>query len=565
VARFNAAHLIKDLIDEFPELAKQLIDPMIDSLELDDDIYNGISADWAVCQTLAAICARHPDFTQEKLDAGYKRLSADAKNELVGVYRCIVIDRDDDPKFESCVPRIISPLVNIVGGLSHDLDVRDSAAETLETISDRYCPLLIVHLDSLLGAVANLTHECVLLGDKAVKNDLDFLQKRGDQAVYTKTLGQVSKALKNVCRLQPRLILARLREIVPKLDSAQPHLAAYKAELAALYGELGRNPELLPEIIPELYKLLLDFDSVFVRGSAIQAITRILEKSPDILPENMVGMIIVYLLDTYVYIHKSAARAARYLEPVAREERIEIARRLVALDEHYVADPYFRKEILQSLVNITYDDEVLLRNLTAPVLVKQSGIREFFVANDALEQFERLLSKFPAAFETVFAREVISFLGKYARDRFNNEAYSDRYLLLLRLFTLSSDAIKANLTGLQEAAIARAKTDPLDALRNVQLLSYFGMHEEAADLADKIEAAQDKVKQNEFIIRECQILSKISLAEYLIGSGKIAEAIECLEKASKLEEELSERNATGDGRNTFDTFRLAQEIADDFE
>ncbi len=279
--RFNAANVIQALIDDLPELARQMIDPLIDSLELEDDIYNGISADGAACRTLAAIYIRHPDHTQEKLNEGYRRLSSDAKEEAVRVYRFIVLggkrlsDHSQElaGSFESCISHVVSPLLQIVSGFAYHVDVKAAAAETLETIGKYNPEYLLENLDGLLGAVANLTHESVLLNEKKPQTNLEGLEHQGTQATYSRTTHQVIDALKGICRHNPRAVLGRLKEIIPNLDSSQRHLAAYKAALAALFGELGRNAELLPEIIPELYKLFLDFSSVLVRGASINAIT----------------------------------------------------------------------------------------------------------------------------------------------------------------------------------------------------------------------------------------------------------------------------------------------------
>jgi hypothetical protein len=571
--RFNASHVIQALIDDFPELIRQMVDPLIDSLELEDDIDNGISADGAACRLLAAIYVRHPDYTQEKLNEGYRRSSSDAREEIVCVYRFIVMggrsfseyDQEMAPHFEDCIRRTVSPLLQIVSGLAHPVDVKAVAAETLETIGIYHPECLLEHLDGLLGAVANLTHESALMGENEPKNVVETLERQGAQATYSRITRQIIDAVKGICTRYPRVVLERLREIIPNLDSNQKQPAAYKAELAALYGELGRNTELLPEVIPELYKLFLDFSSVLVRGSSIEAITKILEKHDDILPQNMMELLIVYLTDPYVYIHKSAVRAIQRLKPSDREEIIRIVSSLLVLDQCYEKEPYFRKEILHALVRVTREDDFLLQRVTVSVVAKHCQIREFYVARDAVKEFERLLPRLPEIYLTDFAREMISFLGRYKRDRFNDETFSDRYNFLLHLFKCPKEVITANLSGLRDAALTKAEDDPWDALRFVQLLSYFEMHEEAAALANEIEAAQDKVKRNEAAIRESKILGHISRAESLIQSGQVEEAINCLEQASQLEAKRHEHLAVRDPRDLIRSLTVANEITDDIE
>lgn len=60
--RVNTSGVIESLIDELPELAVTMIDPLIASLELEDDMYD-VPADGAACKALTAIYLRHPQAT----------------------------------------------------------------------------------------------------------------------------------------------------------------------------------------------------------------------------------------------------------------------------------------------------------------------------------------------------------------------------------------------------------------------------------------------------------------------------------------------------------------------
>jgi len=97
----------------------------------------------------------------------------------------------------------------------------------------------------------------------------------------------------------------------------------------------------------------MDFDSVVVRGAAVEAAGKILEHDSNALPQNMIEMLIIYLNDTYVYVHKCAARAIRHLRPSNEEEATNIAYRLMILDRAYEKDPYFRQELRRALLRTT--------------------------------------------------------------------------------------------------------------------------------------------------------------------------------------------------------------------
>jgi hypothetical protein len=566
--RISAAYVVQSLIDTFPELALNLIDALIDSLELDDDPYED-SADGTACETLAAIYVRHPNETQEKLEAGYRRASEEAKAVLYSVYRHITsdphwfsaVDKEKAALYHACVAQIIPYLLQAIGAFGNPLDVKTAATGALEMITHDHATLLVNHLDTLLGTLANLVYEQVLLSSKQVEGTLAELEKQGDQAQYGAIVRRVVDALEAICDLEPRQMLGRLKEIVPKLNSTQPHLARYKCELAALYGRLGARHELTPEVIPDLYKLLMDFDSVLVRGAAVEAIGTILQKRADVVPQNMIEILIHYLSDTYVYVHKSAARAMRHVRPRDLEEAATIAYRLLVLDKIYDDDPYFRREILRALIHITWDYSQLLTAVTVPVIIKHAQISDLYIAEDALEDFDRLLPRLPKEYTPLFAREVLAFLGRSQRDRYNDETYSGRYRLLLSLYELPREAITNNLSVVQETARAKAKSDPWDALRMVQLLSHVELHSEATRLGQEIVAAQPKTKRYEWIVREATVISALAQVEVLVAEGKADEALKLLEEIALLEGERDENEKARESRDAIDALAVAERIA----
>jgi hypothetical protein len=571
--RINAAYVLYALIDVFPDIALRLTDTLIDSLDLeDDDGYNpSDSADQAACEILAALYVAHPKETQEKLDAGYRRLSSEAKEILFGTYRRIVMGagkfadygQQIAPRFEACLPLIIQPLLQSITGLAYPIEVKVAASEILDLIAKYYPQQLIDHLDTLLGTLANLSQEDILLNERKAGNTMEELEKQGHQAQYGRVIREVRKALEAVCDVEPRLVLERLSEIVPMLDSTQQHAANYKSELASLYGQLGRRYELLPGVIPELFKLFMDFSSVAVRGSAILAVGKILRERSDVLPQNMIEMLILYLNDRYVYIHKSATRAIQHLQPSNAEEAENIAYRLLALDTAYEKDPYFREEVLSSLIHITHGYKDLLTKLAVPLIIKQCRGQDSHLVENALRRFRFLLPQLSERYKSLFAREVLTFWGTSERDRFNDDTYSERNRLLLALFEFPKQIIAENITALNESVRAKAKDDPWDALRLTHLLSYFELHLEAATLAEEVAIVQPQNKRSESIIQEAKIIAGAARAESLIKLGLIDEAIKVLEETSASEAKRHEKIETRDFRDVIDSLTVADKIADE--
>jgi hypothetical protein len=568
--RINTAHVILSLLNEFPQLGLEIADPLIDSLELDDDIYGGESADGMVCRVLAVIYSRQVEAVQQKIADGYKRLSTEAKEELYGVYRFIALGgkafsdfgQNEADNFDRCIPTIVEPLLQTIAGLSFPIGVKVLATDTLELISKYYPRALVNHLDQILGALANILEEEKLQNERILKTPLEELEKQSREAQYGRVIRDLQKALGALCQMSPRAVWNRLRELVPNLDSKTSHLALYKAHLTTLYGDLGTEHSLLPEVIPDLFKLLMDFDSVVVRGAAVEAAGKILEHDSNALPQNMLEMLIIYLNDTYVYVHKCAARAIRHLRTSNEEEATNIAYRLMILDRAYEKDPYFRQELRQALLRTTRRYPNLLIKMTVPVIIEHGRLEEPMLADDALRDFMYLLEDLPPRCEFYFAREVLTFIGRSERERFNSEEHTDRYRLLLALYDCSKQTIQLNLAAIQTAARAKAKDDPWDALRLAQLLSKFEMHQEASQLAGEIRTMQPTTKRHEWAIREAALTELAAKVEVFASLGQVEAALEALEKASRLEAERHKNEQASHFENFIDTFSVANEIAE---
>ena len=136
-------------------------------------------------------------------------------------------------------------------------------------------------------------------------NDVHFLasspNRQLDRSAKIDGLAHISnqlvKVIKELCEVAPQEMLTRLHQIVPKLSSQQPQEEILKAQLVSLYETLGQIDEIALAIVPDLYRALMDFSSVKVRGTAIGAVANILRWNSQIIQENMRDMLILYLND----------------------------------------------------------------------------------------------------------------------------------------------------------------------------------------------------------------------------------------------------------------------------
>jgi hypothetical protein len=305
----------------------------------------------------------------------------------------------------------------------------------------------------------------------------------------------------------------------------------------------------------------MDFDSAIVRGTAVQAIGKIMDHGADSLPGNMLEMVIVYLNDTYVYVHKAATHAVRSVKPMSFEQAADIAFRLLGLDQAYQEEPDFRREILRSVLHVTRAFPSLLEKLTVPLILSHTELKDQYVEEDALLGFERILHLLPEQYAPILGRKVIEYLGRSQRDLYSNERFSDRHRLYSSLFKLPRNAVVQCIDVTKTAVLKKAKDDPWDALKLVQLLIYFEFHKEASDLASIIANEQPRTKKYERVVRESLLIGSMATAETLVTVGRPDLAIKVLNEVRPLEAERHEQDENQRIDDVIDTFKVAERVA----
>lgn len=553
--RINASRTVEKLVKTLPSLGQGLLPPLIMSLELDDDPYMD-SADGAACNTISEIFKLAPDATQRQIADLLPKISAEAQGTLFGIYRRIVLDANrGDSEAQQCVRLVLEVLLNVISSTMSSAEVVDAATDALELAGKYALDEVIPHLDALLGSLAILAANRTTPTAKKPRDQLEALEEMNRRNALGACVRRVRDTIESIASRHPAKVLERIREILPSLSSKQDFQASYKAELVRLYGVVGRTPSLLPQIIPDLYRLLTDFDSVSVRGAAIESAGEILTKTEDALPGNMRELILSYLVDNYVHIHRAASHAVASMTPATEEEMVQAVHGLSALYQAYKKDPFFQRELARAILSITSGSPELLNRIAAPILVDLGRNAEALVADDALGDLWRLLPRLPQGWARIYAKEVLQFLRRTHRDRYGQG--STRESLLLSLYDLPSPVIASLHEEVQQAAIAKAPEDAWEASEICALLGYAEQYECAAQTAATIAKSQPQVKRSEHILHNVGARQAIYAAEAAVAAGKLEQARGLLQDADGL---LRKQNAD-EKAHRFDEFIQTSQVA----
>ena len=128
--RIDAAHIIRKFAPRFPELALRMLEPLIESLELDDDHYED-SADAEACRTLAEIYRAHPDATQQKLAKAEEWISQEVKGLVFDIYHHLIHELPTgkaatllEGHYARCMEVVIPELIRVLNATATPLEGR---------------------------------------------------------------------------------------------------------------------------------------------------------------------------------------------------------------------------------------------------------------------------------------------------------------------------------------------------------------------------------------------------------------------------------------------------------
>jgi hypothetical protein len=577
--RVNTATLIRKLVRLVRPLTLEMVVPLIESLELDDDHYEH-SADSEACQTLAEIYRVYPEETQRRMTDACRYLSSEAKEILFNVHRLVVLEvfermnRAWKPKAERqkaalrnrdavCLDVLVPALTDALHSQSSSPKARKQAVEALSSLASDAPRLLRGNLDSFFGALAMLAlQEKEASEQKAEPGPMEELHRHSRIQEFAGVSAKLVKLLKELCEEMPSEIFTRVQQMVSQLSNAEIHEEVLKARLISLYGELGGIDATATSVIPELYRALMDFSSVKVRGVAIDTVTEILRYTPHLIPDNMREMLVLSLNDPYKYIHQAAVHAVERIQPESEEQAIEIVGRLLVVYRAYEKeDPFFRLDVVRCLARICRPYPRLIVSFAMPTILRLANDEEEMVAEDALEELESLVRGVPEL-APVSVAEVLRFLGRSHRDRMNQDQHSSRHRLFFSLFDRDAQAIAENLVEIHKAAIAHAADDPWEALRLVSLLLHFEFYDQAAETARTIAEAQPKTRAFEHSAAAATILSGIARAEARVSGGQGDAGRRVLREIAPLLEEKNENSNGSRASTVVSALSLADKIAE---
>lgn len=319
--RVNACGVIAQIADHRPAVLQSLVTDLLASLELDDDVY-GESADHAAAELLARVFLSDPARVDELLAARTITASSpELRVATIGVYGQVFgsghdwsarqAGTPDDARRPGCEVALRRCL-SWLSDESLDLEVRRAVVEVIDGACLWWPDVVLPAFDVLLGltAILSLRDEpsplplkLIVPGEPEPSRELLALQRSNRETEWKHFKRRVEQCLERVVGERPGETVATLIASYERLDTKTHE--RFKATVLTLLGKAGGHAECLPLVLPSLWRGLVAFDSVLLRGVAVQAVTECFRHTRAKPPADMVDILLVHLRDSYLLVHQS--------------------------------------------------------------------------------------------------------------------------------------------------------------------------------------------------------------------------------------------------------------------
>lgn len=541
---------------------------LLKSLSLDDEEYER-SADVEACRALSIIYADAPATTEDRILAAFRQADAEVKELILQIYRRFgELCREDSKKPAhakaiAAVPMTLDRLLAFISSIEVPFEARITAAEAVQHLASDQPALVMPKCEAIFGMLALIFHEKGAFFEANPGGDPVLPGfPRAEWAHFDRITSQLARTLKELGEHSAMPVFESLAGIIRSLDSKNKAQEEFKICLVEMYETLFRDYHVGIKMVPHLFNALMDMESIGVRFAALNCISKILKRKPELVPDNMREMIKLYLKDNFVAMHKGAARCMDSYKPSSEAEAEEIAFLLcIQFKVHQKKDADSRHlgDLLDAVTHICHGNPKLLRKYAFLVILRLSRGEDSDLAEKALARFERELASVPDL-APLYVAETLEFFKRF--DAGDGEFYSPTKHLLLSLYDQPLSAIEANQSKFKDLIIKLiAEDEGFTAFQILSILFHFELYQCALDISNEIEKTLPADKSHQWAINEAKLFAAAAKAESCIATGNIDAALATLDGVSTTLANYGTPSERNDPRASFEAFTVAHAAA----
>ena len=419
--RFQLCSAIELIQSERPQLAEDLLNALVRSLELSEDTFGGVvQPSHKIIGILRSLFRYSVEKVDEALADSMTSTRPAVQENIVNVYRGQFFAESIDP---DAVMTAIQRLLTWVKDDRLELMVRIHIADALQIACQNAATETLGHFDSLLGYLALIGGQTqppipqpnILLPyqEQSPLPQDEHLENLSRNSRWGAFKARLQECLEAICKAYPSETFG---SVFNRLDQLPEHLEKdFKARCMTLLGVLGRNFALRGRVLPLIWHGLMDSKSAWVQAKAIDAAVEMFSSSTTSPPANMVDTILVHLRDPKVVVHQAVWRAVMWrLSWFDREQAEEVLTCLGGYLDPYYDKKYLLKDICVAILNIGRREQHL-RLLALRMAESVFPTGEKYVDEDLVKSMMRLCEP-DEKIAGLVATNIGTYLARYRRE-----------------------------------------------------------------------------------------------------------------------------------------------------
>ena len=496
-SRANACRVVQELSKLRADFGLRVLPNVIRSLELADDIYEGVSADGSAVDAVSELLVLKWAQAEEILWREMPRLSIEAQAVLVGAYERI-FGRGENWRHEttaglddSIVAGAVTRCLDLLNDASQEPVIRRTAAEAFRSAFRANALPALESFEQLLGCLAIVLESdhppasrqrIIVPGSEELQAQEEVLRQQDRHMEWDRLKQELTEVIEKFGERDP---LEIGRALIATIDSAtSADRQPLRRTALGLLGRIAsRQPELPPIALPSFMSCLMDYSSAAVRAVAIRAITDAFRHNHLTVPSNVVDVILLHLRDGYVVVHQAAVHAFRFWHiPLSESQHREAFASLFNLWKVYAEDLnelFFMDDLADALLLVAGGDTEM-RHVTLSLICDYLPTSQVLLDSKLCEELIRNTEN-DASISGKVAQTLIGCLAKHNRDRYRQRR-DWREDTADWLCSLSSRVWQLTSTEFVTCAKNAVQRDPGEALLFAAVLCEHGQHTQEAEI-----------------------------------------------------------------------------------
>ncbi len=542
--RIQLCGALKLIQEDRPQIVINLLDDLVRSLELYEDESLGVQTpSGQIIHILQEAFRYSPEQVDQFLAESMSRVRQTVQEDIIRVYRDQFFDRtvsweerheqrnrDEVSESEKIA---IQRLLSWMKDDRIEVDIRVDALEALEIACKYSTAGVLHHFESLLGYFAIVSREerpphtppkILLPGQLLEAPELEQLNAFSRAQQWGIFKQRLQKCLEEICEARPSEVFDSVSGC---LDQPMDHLEdGFKACCVSMIGEIGKDYQLRPRVLPFVWRALMDYNSAWVRAVAINATVEMFSYSSTTPPANLVDTIILHLQDPIVEVHKAALRAVSW-RPSWFDERqsIEILNCLSSHLRAYQNDKYQLDDICDGILAISRRDErlkVLALRMIESIFPTDEELVDSNIAGKLIRVY-----KPTEPIAHLVAKNIAIYLGRHERDRYNYYGHSPRSDMFEWLHQLPEETYQRVKENLFVSAKELAKRDAWEACHFASLFAHFREFRYERSVLETAENSLPEEPRYESFRKKLQELAMVSTRNAALLEGAVETTKAC--------------------------------------